>query len=67
MNELTLPNNMFVSKRERTMTLASEDDEIALSTSLQCMRGEKSRRKVSIYKFFNSHIVIGKFTFNNKY
>jgi len=40
---------------------------ITFSVLLQCTRGEKSRRKVSTYKFSNSSPVIGRVTFGNKY
>jgi len=59
---LTLPKNKFLSKRQRTVEIM-----IAFSVLLQWASGEKSRRKVSIYKYINSFTVIGRGAFDNKY
>jgi len=40
---------------------------IAFSVLLQWASKEKSRRKVSIYKYSNSFTVIGRVAFDNKY
>jgi len=64
---LIMPNNVFRFKREKTITFGTVEMTIAFSFFLQCMSGEKSRRKVSVYEFSNSVIVIGKLTFDNKY
>jgi len=40
---LTLPNNVFVSKRERIMTFGTVEMTIAFSALLQCISGKKSR------------------------
>jgi len=47
------------------MTVGSVEMIIAFSVLLQCISGEKSRRKVSIYKFSNSFTVIGRMAFDN--
>jgi len=67
MNVLISQNNAFLSKRKRIITFGTVEMTIAFSFFLQCMSGEKSRRKVSVYEFSNSVIVIGKLTFDNKY
>jgi len=49
------------------MTVGTLEIIIAFSVLLQWASGEKSRRKVSIYKYYNSFSVIGRVAFNNKY
>jgi len=49
------------------MTVGTVEIMIAFSVLLQWASGEKSRRKVSIYKYSNSFIVIGRVAFDNKY
>jgi len=49
------------------MTVGTVEIMIAFSVLLQWARGEKSRRKVSIYKYSNSFTVIGRVAFDNKY
>jgi len=49
------------------MTVGTVEIIIAFSVLLQCTRSEKSRRKVSIYKFSNSSTVIGRVAFDKKY
>jgi len=48
---LTLPNNVFVSKRERIMTFGTVEMTIAFSALLQCISGKKSRWRGWIYEF----------------
>jgi len=67
MKVLTLPKNKFLSRRERTMTIGTVEIMIAFSVLLQWASGEKSRGKVSIYKYSNSVTVNGRVTFDNKY
>jgi len=67
MNVLISQNNAFLSKRKRIITFGTVEMTIAFSVMLQCMSGEKSKRKVSMYESSNSVIVIGKLTLNNKY
>jgi len=62
MNVVTLSSNTFLSQRERTMTFGTVGMTTAFSILLQCMSYEKSRQKVSVYKFANSVIILGKFT-----
>jgi len=52
-----------LSEKEQT-TIGTVEMPIAFSVLLQCMSGEKSRRKVSLYEISNSVIVIGKLTIN---
>jgi len=40
MNVLILPNNVFLSKRERTSTFGTVEMKIAFSILLQCMSGK---------------------------
>jgi len=61
---LTLPKNKFLSKRERTVTVGTVEIMIAFSVLLQWASGEKSGRKVSIYKYPNSFTVIGRVSFD---
>jgi len=49
------------------MTVGTVEIIIAFSVLLQWASGEKSRRKVSKYKYFNSFSVIGEVAFDNKY
>jgi len=49
------------------MTVGTVEIMIAFSVLLQWESGEKSRRKVSIYKYSNSFTVIGRVAFDNKY
>jgi len=49
------------------MTVGTVEIMIAFSVLLQWASGEKSRRKVSIYKYSNSFTVIGRVVFDNKY
>jgi len=49
------------------MTVGMVEIMIAFSVLLQWASGEKSRRKVSIYKYSNSCTVIGGFALDNKY
>jgi len=49
------------------MTVGTVEIMIAFSVLLQWVSGEKYRRKVSIYKYFNSCTVIGRVAFDNKY
>jgi len=49
------------------MTVGTVEMIIAFSVLLQCKSGEKSRWKVSIYKFCNSFTVIRRTDFDNKY
>jgi len=49
------------------MTVGTVEINIAFSVILQWASGEKSRRKVSIYKCSNSFTVIGRVAFDNKY
>jgi len=49
------------------MTVGTVEIMIAFSVLLQWASGEKSRRKVSIYKYSNSFTVIGRVAFDNKY
>jgi len=49
------------------MTLGTVEIIIAFSDLLQCTRGEISRRRVSIYKFSNSSVAIGRVAFDSKY
>jgi len=48
------------------MTVGTVEITIAFSVLFQCVSGEKSRRKVLIYKYFNSLTVIGRVAFDNK-
>jgi len=49
------------------MTVGTVEMIIAFSVLLQCTSGEKSRRKVLVYKFSNSFTGIGRIAFDNKY
>jgi len=49
------------------MTVGTVEIMIACSVLLQWASGEKCRRKVSIYKYFNLCTVIGSFALDNKY
>jgi len=49
------------------MTVGTVQIMIAFSVLLQWASGEKSRRKVSIYKYSSSFTVIGRVAFDNKY
>jgi len=49
------------------MTVGTVEIMIALSVLLQWKSGEKSRRKVSIYKYSNSCTVMGRVASDNKY
>jgi len=49
------------------MTVGTVEVMIDFSLLQQWASGEKSRRKVSIYKYFNSCTVIGRVVCDNKY
>jgi len=49
------------------MTVGTVEIMIAFSVLLLRASGEKSRRKVSIYKYSNSFTFIGRVAFDNKY
>jgi len=49
------------------MTVGTVEIMIAFPVILQWASGEKSRRKVSIYKYSNSFTVIRRVAFDNKY
>jgi len=49
------------------MAVGTVEIMIAFSVLLQWASGEKSRRKVSIYKYSNKFTVIGRVAFDNKY
>jgi len=51
MNVFILANAVFLYKRERAITFGTVEMTIAFPILLQCMSGEKSKRKVSMYEF----------------